>query len=179
MPRLQQKMQQQLFFKCSTNATLILMPRICLPTQMNVERRLFSFRFGDPRAQMNWVHVDNLVLAHKLAAEALTPERSCIAVSPRQNERSTPILSFQQANMLSCSTPASQLLWSFLTCSWTVVWQSGQAYFINDGVSVNLFEWLTPLVSRCRFLSAYAHTDMSSSFVTLSSIVVQTHTHHS
>lgn len=25
--------------------------------------------------------------------------------------------------------------------------QSGQVYFINDGVSVNVFEWLTPLVS--------------------------------
>uniref|UniRef100_A0A7N9AMI9 Short chain dehydrogenase/reductase family 42E, member 2 n=1 Tax=Mastacembelus armatus TaxID=205130 RepID=A0A7N9AMI9_9TELE len=68
---------------------------------VNVERRLFSFRFGDPQARMNWVHVDNLVMAHTLAAEALTVKRSCVA--------------------------------------------SGQAYFINDGVSVNLFEWLTPL----------------------------------
>ncbi|XP_069004624.1 putative short-chain dehydrogenase/reductase family 42E member 2 [Embiotoca jacksoni] len=71
---------------------------------VNVERRLFSFRFGDPRARMNWVHVDNLVLAHMLAAEALTLKRSCVA--------------------------------------------SGQAYFINDGVSVNLFEWLTPLFEK-------------------------------
>ncbi|XP_006791705.2 putative short-chain dehydrogenase/reductase family 42E member 2 [Neolamprologus brichardi] len=71
---------------------------------MNVERRLFSFRFGDPRAQMNWVHVDNLVLAHRQAAEALTLKRSCVA--------------------------------------------SGQAYFINDGVSVNLFEWLMPLFEK-------------------------------
>ncbi|KAM4535954.1 putative short-chain dehydrogenase/reductase family 42E member 2 [Fundulus diaphanus] len=71
---------------------------------MNVERRLFSFRFGDPAAKMNWVHVDNLVLAHKLAAEALTKNKSCIA--------------------------------------------SGQAYFINDGISVNLFEWLTPLFEQ-------------------------------
>ncbi|KAM9346673.1 putative short-chain dehydrogenase/reductase family 42E member 2 [Symphorus nematophorus] len=68
---------------------------------VNVERRLFVFRFGDPRARMNWVHVDNLVLAHALAAEALTLQRSYIS--------------------------------------------SGQVYFINDGVSVNLFEWLTPL----------------------------------
>ncbi|XP_068435440.1 putative short-chain dehydrogenase/reductase family 42E member 2 [Clinocottus analis] len=71
---------------------------------VNVERRLFSFRFGDPQARMNWVHVDNLVLAHTLAAEALTLQRSCVA--------------------------------------------SGQAYFINDGVSVNLFEWLTPLFEK-------------------------------
>ncbi|KAM9843330.1 putative short-chain dehydrogenase/reductase family 42E member 2 [Aulostomus maculatus] len=71
---------------------------------VNVERRFFSFRFGDPQARMNWVHVDNLVLAHTLAAEALTLKRSCIA--------------------------------------------SGQVYFINDGVSVNLFEWLTPLFER-------------------------------
>ncbi|XP_047428107.1 putative short-chain dehydrogenase/reductase family 42E member 2 [Mugil cephalus] len=71
---------------------------------VNVERRLFSFRFGDPRARMNWVHVDNLVLAHTLAAEALTPKRTHVA--------------------------------------------SGQIYFINDGVSVNLFEWLTPLFEK-------------------------------
>ncbi|XP_054860964.1 putative short-chain dehydrogenase/reductase family 42E member 2 [Amphiprion ocellaris] len=71
---------------------------------VNVERRLFSFRFGDPQARMNWVHVENLVLAHRLAAEALTLKKSCIA--------------------------------------------SGQAYFINDGVSVNLFEWLTPLFEK-------------------------------
>uniref|UniRef100_A0A3B4ZTI9 Putative short-chain dehydrogenase/reductase family 42E member 2 n=1 Tax=Stegastes partitus TaxID=144197 RepID=A0A3B4ZTI9_9TELE len=71
---------------------------------VNVERRLFSFRFGDPQARMNWVHVDNLVLAHTLAAEALTLKKSCVA--------------------------------------------SGQAYFINDGVSVNLFEWLTPLFEQ-------------------------------
>ncbi|XP_029691908.1 putative short-chain dehydrogenase/reductase family 42E member 2 isoform X2 [Takifugu rubripes] len=67
----------------------------------NVERRLFFFRFGDPRARMNWVHVDNLILAHRLAAEALTQQRDYIS--------------------------------------------SGQVYFINDGVSVNLFEWLSPL----------------------------------
>ncbi|XP_054615434.1 putative short-chain dehydrogenase/reductase family 42E member 2 [Dunckerocampus dactyliophorus] len=71
---------------------------------VNVERRLFSFRFGNPQARMNWVHVDNLVLAHVLAAEALTTKKSCIA--------------------------------------------SGQAYFINDGLSVNLFEWLTPLFEK-------------------------------
>ncbi|AWP18899.1 putative short-chain dehydrogenase/reductase family 42E member 2 [Scophthalmus maximus] len=71
---------------------------------VNVQRRLFSFRFGDPEARMNWVHVDNLVLAHTLAAEALTLKRNCVA--------------------------------------------NGQAYFINDGFSVNLFEWLTPLFEK-------------------------------
>uniref|UniRef100_A0A3Q4BGB7 3-beta hydroxysteroid dehydrogenase/isomerase domain-containing protein n=1 Tax=Mola mola TaxID=94237 RepID=A0A3Q4BGB7_MOLML len=71
--------------------------------RVNVERRLFIFRFGDPRARMNWVHVDNLVLAHTLAARALTPHRSYVS--------------------------------------------SGQVYFINDGVSVNLFEWLTPSIT--------------------------------
>lgn len=50
-------------------------------SQMNVERRLFFFRFGDPRARMNWVHVDNLILAHRLAAEALTQQRDYISVS--------------------------------------------------------------------------------------------------
>uniref|UniRef100_A0A8C5D156 Putative short-chain dehydrogenase/reductase family 42E member 2 n=1 Tax=Gouania willdenowi TaxID=441366 RepID=A0A8C5D156_GOUWI len=77
--------------------------------RVNVERRLFSFSFGDPHARMNWVHVDNLVQAHTLAAQALTSQRSCVA--------------------------------------------SGQAYFINDGTSVNLFEWFTPLVSFTVVLS--------------------------
>ncbi len=51
------------------------------PSQVNVERRFFIFRFGDPRARMNWVHVDNLVMAHTLAAEALTLQRSFVSVS--------------------------------------------------------------------------------------------------
>uniref|UniRef100_A0A3B4CQC0 3-beta hydroxysteroid dehydrogenase/isomerase domain-containing protein n=1 Tax=Pygocentrus nattereri TaxID=42514 RepID=A0A3B4CQC0_PYGNA len=72
--------------------------------RVNVERRLFSFSFGDPNARMNWVHVDNLVMAHLLAAEGLTPEKGCVA--------------------------------------------NGQAYFINDGESVNVFEWMTPLFER-------------------------------
>uniref|UniRef100_A0A8C6TJA9 Short chain dehydrogenase/reductase family 42E, member 2 n=1 Tax=Neogobius melanostomus TaxID=47308 RepID=A0A8C6TJA9_9GOBI len=71
--------------------------------RVNVERRFFSFRFGNSQAKMNWVHVDNLVLAHILASEALTPQRSCIA--------------------------------------------SGNVYFINDGISFNIFEWFEPLVS--------------------------------
>lgn len=54
---------------------------IILSVQVNVERRLFSFRFGEPQARMNWVHVDNLVQAHTLAAEALKPKRSGVAVS--------------------------------------------------------------------------------------------------
>ncbi|CAL8264942.1 unnamed protein product [Gadus morhua 'NCC'] len=67
----------------------------------NLRRGLIGFQFGEARAKMNWVHVDNLVMAHVLAAEALTAQKHGIA--------------------------------------------SGQAYFINDGVSVNVFEWLNPL----------------------------------
>ncbi|KAL4658973.1 putative short-chain dehydrogenase/reductase family 42E member 2 [Arapaima gigas] len=70
--------------------------------RVNIERRFFSFSFGNREARMNWVHVDNLVMAHVLAAEGLTLSKDYVA--------------------------------------------SGQAYFINDGESVNLFEWLTPLV---------------------------------
>nr|XP_020475500.1 putative short-chain dehydrogenase/reductase family 42E member 2 [Monopterus albus] len=84
---------------------------------VNVERRLFSFSFGDPRARMNWVHVENLVLAHTLAAEALTVKRSCVA--------------------------------------------SGQAYFINDGVSVNLFDWLTPLFENLGYSRPSIHLPFS------------------
>ncbi|CAL8272582.1 unnamed protein product [Lota lota] len=67
----------------------------------NLRRGLMGFQFGEARAKMNWVHVDNLVMAHMLAAEALTAQKHGVA--------------------------------------------SGQAYFINDGVSVNVFEWLNPL----------------------------------
>ncbi|KAL6460591.1 hypothetical protein MHYP_G00305570 [Metynnis hypsauchen] len=84
---------------------------------VNVERRLFSFSFGDPNARMNWVHVDNLVMAHLLAAEGLTPEKGCVA--------------------------------------------NGQAYFINDGESVNVFEWLTPLFERLGYSRPLIHLPVS------------------
>ncbi|KGL81054.1 Putative short-chain dehydrogenase/reductase family 42E member 2, partial [Tinamus guttatus] len=45
----------------------------------NIERGLLSFKFGDPSAKMNWVHVENLVQAQVLAAGALTPEKNYIA----------------------------------------------------------------------------------------------------
>uniref|UniRef100_A0A8C3M9V0 3-beta hydroxysteroid dehydrogenase/isomerase domain-containing protein n=1 Tax=Geospiza parvula TaxID=87175 RepID=A0A8C3M9V0_GEOPR len=44
-----------------------------------IERRLLSFKFGDPTVQMNWIHVENFVQAHILAAQALTPEKNYIA----------------------------------------------------------------------------------------------------
>ncbi|XP_035381479.1 putative short-chain dehydrogenase/reductase family 42E member 2 [Electrophorus electricus] len=84
---------------------------------VNVERKLFSFSFGDPNARMNWVHVENLVTAHVLAAEGLSPERGCVA--------------------------------------------NGQAYFINDGESVNLFEWLIPLFERLGHSPPLIHLPVS------------------
>ncbi|NXM75341.1 D42E1 reductase, partial [Serilophus lunatus] len=44
-----------------------------------IERGLLSFKFGDPDAKVNWVHVDNLTQAQILAAQALTPEKNYIA----------------------------------------------------------------------------------------------------
>ncbi|KAM7007302.1 putative short-chain dehydrogenase/reductase family 42E member 2 [Passerculus sandwichensis] len=44
-----------------------------------IERRLLSFKFGDPSVQMNWIHVENFVQAHILAAQALTPQKNYIA----------------------------------------------------------------------------------------------------
>ncbi|KAL8175486.1 UNVERIFIED_CONTAM: hypothetical protein K2H54_026352, partial [Gekko kuhli] len=76
------------------------MPQLAL----NIERGLFNFRIGSSETFMNWVHVKNLVQAHILAADALTPEKNCIA--------------------------------------------AGQAYFINDGEKVNLYEWLSPLFEK-------------------------------
>ncbi|KAK7833297.1 hypothetical protein U0070_017296 [Myodes glareolus] len=70
----------------------------------HIKKRLFMFRFGDHRTRMNWVHVQNLVQAHMLAAEALTMAKGYVA--------------------------------------------SGQAYYINDGESVNLFEWMAPLFEK-------------------------------
>ncbi|XP_035298141.1 putative short-chain dehydrogenase/reductase family 42E member 2 isoform X2 [Cricetulus griseus] len=70
----------------------------------HIKKRLFMFRFGDRRTRMNWVHVQNLVQAHMLAAEALTMAKGYVA--------------------------------------------SGQAYYINDGESVNLFEWMAPLFEK-------------------------------
>nr|XP_054098654.1 putative short-chain dehydrogenase/reductase family 42E member 2 isoform X2 [Callithrix jacchus] len=70
----------------------------------HIKKRLFMFRFGDRKAQMNWVHVHNVVQAHVLAAKALTVGKGYVA--------------------------------------------SGQAYYINDGESVNLFEWMAPLFEK-------------------------------
>ncbi|NXK34930.1 D42E1 reductase, partial [Piprites chloris] len=44
-----------------------------------IERGLLSFKFGDPTAKVNWVHVENLAQAHILAAEALTAKKDYIA----------------------------------------------------------------------------------------------------
>uniref|UniRef100_A0A8C0HN52 3-beta hydroxysteroid dehydrogenase/isomerase domain-containing protein n=1 Tax=Buteo japonicus TaxID=224669 RepID=A0A8C0HN52_9AVES len=53
------------------------MPRVAA----NIQRRLFNFKFGNHKVQMNWVHIGNLVQAHLLAAEALTSEKGYVAVS--------------------------------------------------------------------------------------------------
>ncbi|XP_041133480.1 putative short-chain dehydrogenase/reductase family 42E member 2 [Polyodon spathula] len=84
---------------------------------VNIERRLFSFSFGNRHAKMNWVHIDNLVQAHLLAAEALTAGKGYIA--------------------------------------------SGQIYYINDGQSVNLFEWLTPLFEKLGHSRPLIHLPVS------------------
>ncbi|XP_050824606.1 putative short-chain dehydrogenase/reductase family 42E member 2 [Gopherus flavomarginatus] len=52
-----------------------LLPRLL----KNIERGLSKFKFGDSTTQMNLVHIANLVQAHLLAAEALTPEKGYIA----------------------------------------------------------------------------------------------------
>ncbi|KAM6423924.1 putative short-chain dehydrogenase/reductase family 42E member 2 [Liasis olivaceus] len=51
------------------------LPRLAL----NIKRGIFNIRVGDPGTLMNWVHVENLVQAHILAAKALTPEMNYIA----------------------------------------------------------------------------------------------------
>ncbi|KAF6731058.1 Short-chain dehydrogenase/reductase family 42E member 1 [Oryzias melastigma] len=47
-----------------------------LPRIVNyIEKGVFRFVYGSPQSLVEFVHVDNLVSAHVLAAEALTPER--------------------------------------------------------------------------------------------------------
>lgn len=41
-----------------------------------IEKGIFRFVYGDPRSLVEFVHVDNLVSAHELAATALTSQRS-------------------------------------------------------------------------------------------------------
>lgn len=51
-----------------------------LPRIVNyVEKGIFSFVYGEPSSLVEFVHVDNLVLAHELAAKALTAEGRCSA----------------------------------------------------------------------------------------------------
>ncbi|KAL1007471.1 hypothetical protein UPYG_G00087240 [Umbra pygmaea] len=40
-----------------------------------IEQGIFRFVYGNPRSLVEFVHVDNLVLAHELAADALAPEK--------------------------------------------------------------------------------------------------------
>ncbi|NXX37833.1 D42E1 reductase, partial [Tricholaema leucomelas] len=51
------------------------LPRVAV----NIQRRLFNFKVGNHKVQMNWVHIGNLVQAHLLAAEALTSEKGYVA----------------------------------------------------------------------------------------------------
>ncbi|XP_030622006.1 short-chain dehydrogenase/reductase family 42E member 1 [Chanos chanos] len=44
-----------------------------------IERGIFKFVYGKPSSLVEFVHVDNLVSSHVLAAEALTQERQCVA----------------------------------------------------------------------------------------------------
>lgn len=44
-----------------------------------VDQGLFMFLYGDHHNRVQFVHVDNLVSAHILAAEALTQQKNCIA----------------------------------------------------------------------------------------------------
>ncbi|MXQ90006.1 hypothetical protein E5288_WYG014047 [Bos mutus] len=92
-----------------------------------IKKRLFMFRFGDRRTQMNWVHVRNLVQAHVLAAEALTAAKGHVA--------------------------------------------SGQAYYINDGESVNLFEWMAPLFEKLGYSQPWIQ--VPTSWVYLSATVME------
>ncbi|XP_076997691.1 putative short-chain dehydrogenase/reductase family 42E member 2 [Tamandua tetradactyla] len=93
----------------------------------HIQKRLFVFRFGDRRTQMNWVHVRNLVQAHVLAAEALTGAKGYVA--------------------------------------------SGQAYYINDGECVNLFEWIAPLFEKLGYSQPWIQ--VPTSWVYLTAVVIE------
>ncbi|XP_074137329.1 LOW QUALITY PROTEIN: putative short-chain dehydrogenase/reductase family 42E member 2 [Sminthopsis crassicaudata] len=90
----------------------------------SIRKRLFTFKFGDPRTRMNWVHVQNLVQAHLLAAEALTANKNYIA--------------------------------------------SGHAYYINDGESVNLFEWMSPLFDKMGYSRPWIQIPTSLAYLSAS-----------
>ncbi|XP_071617295.1 putative short-chain dehydrogenase/reductase family 42E member 2 isoform X1 [Heliangelus exortis] len=51
------------------------LPRVAV----TIQQRLFNFKFGNQKVQMNWIHIGNLVQAHLLAAEALTSEKGYVA----------------------------------------------------------------------------------------------------
>ncbi|XP_063788469.1 putative short-chain dehydrogenase/reductase family 42E member 2 [Pseudophryne corroboree] len=45
----------------------------------SAEKRLLCFKFWNDRTKMNWIHLQNLIEAHVLAAEALTASKGYIA----------------------------------------------------------------------------------------------------
>ncbi|XP_039216783.1 putative short-chain dehydrogenase/reductase family 42E member 2 isoform X4 [Crotalus tigris] len=99
---------------------------------LNIERGFCNVCFGNPGILMNWVHVKNLVQGHILAAKALTPEMNYIA-----------------HHRISKSPFSLALPWCHS--------QGGQAYFINDGEKVNLFEWLLPLFEKLGYKKPWIH----------------------
>lgn len=91
--------------------------------QNYIERGLFKFTYGSNNL-VEFVHVDNLVQSHKLAA----------------------------LNLASTNPTAVNKLNYVLVCIVIVVIDSlilikaGQPYFISDGQPVNNFEFFRPLV---------------------------------
>lgn len=61
---------------------------------------------------MNWVHVENLVQAQILAAEALTPEKNYIAVS-KQCKHHSFHLAVDPATVSCTAVTTVAILWSF------------------------------------------------------------------
>lgn len=61
-----------------------------------IERGIFQFVYGDPSSLVEFVHVDNLVSAHELAAKALTKEKGyCAAGQPYFISDGKPVNNFE------------------------------------------------------------------------------------
>ncbi|XP_075929762.1 putative short-chain dehydrogenase/reductase family 42E member 2 [Petromyzon marinus] len=141
-------------------------PRHIPRVATNIRRRLFSFRFGSPDVRINWVHVENLAEAHVLAACALAasgtappPHGAVRAIERSAKAPRSGLCCMRRVSSVTLYCSLLNFVGSRVLCSGCIVRvcvrvslcacaQGGQAYFINDGEEVNVFQWLQPLFEK-------------------------------
>lgn len=100
-----------------------------------LEKGLLKFKVGSPDTLVDWVHVDNLVWAHLLAAAKLL-------TSDAKNRSSSAEKDTSSSSDLSSSSSSFDSPRSIV---------GGNAYYISDQEPINQWEFLRPLIEGLGF----------------------------